>query len=167
MKRFLLFSFLIMNVAGFCQSRNEEYKQKTEEDYTIQEKGILLGAHLSQFPTLEIGYAYYSYSREDSKMPFAGGCGISVENYFLKNYIMVPKLSLWASAIGINFGGSLPWYTDLKGNNSLKLRPEIGIGDKNWRVNFAYNLPIYNHGMVHITDPMLSLNYIIPAGKSK
>jgi hypothetical protein len=158
-----------MTVSCFAQSDTiSKVKKPKTNDGAIHRNGMILGAHLSKFPTLEIGYSKYFYSPENTKMPFAGGYAISIENYFGKDYIMTPKVSFWANFLFLNFGASVPWYTDLNGKNSLKIRPEIGIGDKNWRANFAYNIPIYNNNNLnHITQIMLSLNYIIPLGKAK
>jgi hypothetical protein len=155
--------FLILNFTCFAQYEKTNAEVK---DDAIHNQGLLLGAHLSLLPTLEVGYSKYYSSPENTKMPYGGGFGISVENYFLNHdYVMAPKLSVWANAIGINFGGSLPWYTDFEGNNSLKLRPEIGVGYQNIRMNLAYNLPVYNHGLTGVTDFMVSLNYIVPFNK--
>jgi hypothetical protein len=164
-KPLLLFLFLTSSVVSFSQS--EKIKKHETDDGSIDRKGIIFGAHLSKYPTLEFGYSKYFYSTENTKMPFAGGYAISIENYFDRDYIMTPKISCWANFLFINFGASVPWYTDLKGGNSLKIRPEIGFGDKNWRVNFAYNIPLYNNGLNHITQAMLSFNYIIPISKAE
>jgi|SRR6218665_1846143 len=153
--------FVALSVFGFSYAQSE-----TKSDL-LQQDGILIGVHISDFPTVEIGYSKYFYSPENTKMPFAGGYGISVENYFLKDYIMAPKLFVWTNVIGLNFGGSIPWYSNLEGNNSLKVRLEIGVGAKNWRINLGYNIPIYNHGLHHIAQTMLSLNYSIPVTKPK
>ncbi|MGV3696444.1 hypothetical protein [Flavobacterium sp.] len=48
----------------------------------------------------------------------------------------------------------------------MKLRTEFGFGYEEIRINVAYNVPLYNHGMRHVTDFMLSLNYILPFGKT-
>ncbi len=169
-KPFLLFFFLMMDVICFAQSdtiAKPNYKKPEPSNDFIERNGIILGAHLSKYPTLEIGYSKYLYSPENTKMPLAGGYAISFENYFGKDYILAPKMSCWANFVFINFGASIPWYTNLNGKNSLKIRPELGFGDKNWRINFAYNIPIYNNGLNSITDAMLSLNYIMPVSKAK
>lgn len=159
-----------MNAVCIAQSdtikKAEKVKPKDSIDMT-ERKGIIFGAHLSRFPTLEIGYSKYFHLPDNSKIPVSGGYAISIENYFLNNYIMAPKVSYWTSVICINFGASVPWYTDLNGRSSLKLRPELGIGDKKWRINMAYNLPVYNHKLKSITDFMISFNYIVPFKKDK
>lgn len=121
----IILLFVALSALGFS------YAQSETKSHLLQQDGILIGTYISDFPTVEVGYSRYFYSPENTKMPFAGGYGISVENYFLKDYIMPPKFSVWTNVIGLNFGGLLPWYTNLEGNNSLKVRSEMGVGAKN------------------------------------
>jgi hypothetical protein len=162
-RQILVLSLLIIKMSCFGQSGKSD-----NEISMIERHGILFGAHISQFPTLEIGYSKYSYTPENTKMPFGGGYSLSVENYFLNNnYLMAPKVAFWANFIALNFGASIPWYTNFEGGSSLKLRPELGIGYENWRGTVAYNLPVYNNRLRSIPDIMLSLNYIVPLTKPK
>jgi hypothetical protein len=59
-KPILLLLFFTMNASSFAQSG-----KPNNEISMIERHGILFGAHISQFPTLEIGYSKYSYTPEN------------------------------------------------------------------------------------------------------
>ena len=75
--------------------------------------------------------------------------------------MMAPKVNYWMNISYINAGFSVPWYLDFKGNNSLKIRPEIGFGYYNFKINYAINLSITHKDMEYIGKHFISVNYYI------
>jgi hypothetical protein len=155
-KKYLLF-ILFISSYGFAQTED----LILYEDKLIKCSGLMLGAHIARYPTLEIGYGKYT-SDNNSKIPFSSGYSISVENYFVDTYTAAPKIAYWNNVLFLNFGVSVPWYFDFKGESSLKVRPEIGFGYQSFKVNFSYNISIYNKEMDNISKAMLSVNYLLP-----
>lgn len=155
-KKYLLL-FLFSN--SLCSAQTDDLI--LQKDQLLKCSGLMLGAHVGRFPTLEIGYGKY-ISDNNNKIPFSSGYSISVENYFFDTYTAAPKIAYWNNALFINYGASLPWYFDFKGENSLKVRPEVGFGYQSFKVNFSYNISIYNKDMDNISKAMLSLNYLLP-----
>lgn len=130
--------------------------------------GLMTGVHISNRPAVEIGCGRLSVSDVHSKIgPITSGYCVSVENYFIPQYIMAPKISFFANGI-INFGANIIWHTDLEGGSALKFRPEIGFGFEGFRMNFGLNVPVYKHLLsTGLPDGMLSVNYCVPLRKKK
>lgn len=119
---------------------------------------MVLGIHGFKNTMFEIGYFRYNWVNEASKIPIIGGFGYSAttEQYINENYIIAPKAAVWANALFLNVGISKPWYFDMEKNNSLRVRPEIGVGSGNWKLTFAVNMAITNKNMRNVSKYMLS-----------
>ncbi|MCP4522237.1 MAG: hypothetical protein GY827_11195 [Cytophagales bacterium] len=118
--------------------------------------GIATGVHLNKHPMIELGYSKYSYGQVSSY-----GSSYTLENYFINDLIIAPKANYWANLFGVNVGFSVPWYFNFHGDNSIKFRPEIGIGYAAFKINYSANISITNRDMKNIGTHFLSINYYI------
>jgi len=119
--------------------------------------GIATGIHIGKYPMLELGY----FRHVTFEFPMTWGNSYTLEACFLKNFAFAPKASYWINVLYFNVGVNIPWYFDFKGNNSLKFRPEIGYGYKNFKINYAINLSVTNRDMEYIGKNFISINYYI------
>ncbi|WP_046758089.1 hypothetical protein [Kordia jejudonensis] len=162
---------------GIAQLAPEETitsKETTVDERNPALRGIILGVHGARETMFEVGYFNYDWVEYlDTKIPAIGGLGysISTEHYINHNYIIAPKAAIWANVWYINVGMSFPWYFDMEKNNSLKIRPEIGIGSGDFKLTYAVNMAVTNKDMRYISKHMVSaiyfLNFNKEAGKEK
>ncbi len=117
---------------------------------------------------IEIGYFYDDWiEMASSKIPIIGGTGysISTEHYINQDYIIAPKAAIWSNIWYINVGISTPWYFDMKKNNSLRVRPEIGIGSGDFKLTYALNMAVTNKDMPNVSKHMASLIFFLNFNK--
>ncbi|WP_298418551.1 hypothetical protein [uncultured Kordia sp.] len=117
---------------------------------------------------IDIGYFYYDWiEMASSKIPIIGGTGysISTEHYINQDYIIAPKAAIWSNIWYINVGISTPWYFDMKKNNSLRVRPEIGIGSGDFKLTYALNMAVTNKDMPNVSKHMASLIFFLNFNK--
>lgn len=172
-KRVLLsiFLFLVVCQIGMAQLALEENDVKQTKEYFEKNpslKGILLGVHGARETMFEIGYFHYNWTENiKSKVPAIGGFGyaISTEHYINQNYIIAPKAAIWANVLYVNVGLSTPWYFDMENNNSLRVRPEIGIGSGDFKLTYALNMVITNKDMPNISKHMVSAIFFLNFNK--
>ncbi|WP_430410056.1 hypothetical protein [Kordia sp.] len=161
-RTYLVFLLLMAFQFGIAQiAPEEEVDKNTTETFekTPRLKGLLLGIHGARETMFEIGYFDYLWVNEDGKIPAIGGFGYSLttEHYINQNYIIAPKVALWANAIFLNIGMSFPWYFDMEKNNSFRLRPEIGLASGSFKITFATNMAITNKDMPNVSKYMASV----------
>ena len=164
MKKHLYCTFIVVLICQFGNAQiapeetvEKENKTKIYNHPTL--KGMLLGIHGARETMFEIGYFYYDWTEiTTGKIPAIGGTGysISTEHYINDNYIIAPKAAIWGNLWYINVGISTPWYFDMEKNNSLRVRPEIGIGSGSWKLTFAANMAITNKDMSNVSKYMVS-----------
>lgn len=147
-----------LGIAQIASEESAAIKAKIEIKEDPKLKGILLGMHGFKNTTFEIGYFYYNWVNASGKIPMIGGYGYSVttEHYINDDYIIAPKIGVWANALFLNVGISTPWYFDMEKNNSLRVRPEIGIGSGSFKLTFAVNMAITNKNMPNVSKYMMS-----------
>lgn len=154
--------FLLIFQFGRAQLAPEENQTNKSENLNNKRdalQGIILGVHGARETMFEIGYFYYDWTEiTTSKIPIIGGTGysISTEHYINQNYIIAPKAAIWSNIWYINLGISTPWYFDMEKNNSLRVRPEIGIGSGDFKLTYALNMAITNKDMQNISKHMVS-----------
>jgi len=146
----LFFRFLYTNAQSDSLTHDNTMWQGTYH-------GLATGVHVSQYPMLELGYSRHTLY----EFPMTFGGSYTVESYFLNDFIFAPKVNYWCNIMGINAGFSVPWYFDLNGENSLRIRPEIGFGYDNFKVCYSANIALTNKNMEDVGTHFLSLNYYI------
>ncbi|MBC8753283.1 hypothetical protein H2O64_01285 [Kordia sp. YSTF-M3] len=165
MKKRVLYSLVAvllicqLGIAQIAPEENIEKKNKIAQKDHPKLKGMLLGVHGARETMFEIGYFYYDWTEiTTGKIPAIGGAGysISTEHYINHNYIIAPKAAIWANLLYLNVGISTPWYFDMEKNNSLRVRPEIGVGSGSWKLTFAANMAITNKDMPNVSKYMVS-----------
>ncbi|MEM6719721.1 MAG: hypothetical protein AAF611_10420 [Bacteroidota bacterium] len=174
---------VVLLLIVFCQLVvAQETLQKEKDTITLWKlfkteptlKGVVLGVHGARETMFEIGYFQYLWVEElESKIPIVGGMGysLSTEHYINEDYVIAPKATAWINLFYANIGMSLPWYFDTEGNNSFRVRPEIGIGSGDFKLTYALNMAITNKDMPNVSKHMVSaiyfLNFDREAGKNK
>lgn len=121
--------------------------------------GAMLGLHGNIYPMIELGYFRY---KAPEAFVYAQGMNMSVEAYFIKEPILAPKLSFWYHVFIYNLGVSIPYYFNMNGESSLRIRPEIGFGIFRFKATYSANIAITNKDMDHVGSHFLSLIYYIP-----
>ena len=154
---FLLLLFVVNSVQLFAQSDSLNTEIEILEMAEVTTIGIATGIHISQYPMIEIGY----FKHTTFEFPMTFGGSYTIESYFLKDFILAPKVNYWMNISFINIGTSLLWYVDFNGESSLKIRPEIGFGYKNFKINYSKNISMTNKEMEYIGTHFVSLNYFI------
>lgn len=182
MKQRVLYSVLLFLICQFgnAQIAPEENIKKNKLGVESEPKkdpplrGIIFGIHGARETMFEIGYFEFDWIEiTSSKMPIIGGTGysISIEHYINDNYIIAPKAAIWTNICYINVGISTPWYFDMEKNNSLRIRPELGIGSGDFKLTLAANMAMTNKDMPNVSKYIVSaicfLNFNKEAGKRK
>lgn len=140
----------------------KSFNEITEKN--ISKKGILLGIHIARETMFEIGYLNYEF-QDTGKTASGRGYSISTEHYINRNYIIAPKLATWASLWGFHLGIASLWYFDMEKNNSLRIRPEVGIAVKRFKFTYGHNIAITNKNMSNISKHMFSVTYFLNLDK--
>lgn len=134
-------------------------------DEETPKKGILLGIHAARETMFEIGYFNYKRIENRGKNSQGKGYSISTEHYINRNYIIAPKFATWASLWGFHMGIASLWYFDLEKNNSLRIRPEIGIAWGRFKYTYGRNIALTNKNMPNISKHMFSVIYFLNLNK--
>jgi hypothetical protein len=178
MKQRVLYSVLLFLICQFgnAQIAPEENIKKNKLGVESEPKkdpplrGIIFGIHGARETMFEIGYFNYAFEYigyGDSGV----GYSISTEHYVNKNYIIAPKIAGLSNVWGINMGVATVWYFDMEKNHSFRVRPEIGIGTKDYKVTYAFNMAMTNKDMPNVSKYIVSaicfLNFNKEAGKRK
>ena len=156
-KVYLLILFVALTVPLFGQTDILKVDEEGREMAELATFGIATGIHINKFPMIEIGY----FKHTIFEFPMTLGGSYTVEFYFLEEFIFAPKINYWINILFINAGFSVPWYFNFDGQNSLKIRPEIGFGFKNFKINYSINISLTNKDMENIGKHFISLNYYI------
>ena len=149
--------FVIGTFPLFGQTDTTQVEEGVREMADLTTYGIATGIHINKFPMLEIGY--FKHTIYEFPMTFGGS--YTVESYFNKNFTIAPKINYWMNIMFINVGFSVPWYFNVNGQNSLKIRPEIGIGYKSFKINYSANISLTNKDMDYIGVHFFALNYYV------
>ena len=86
-------------------------------------------------------------------------------NEFSKDFIWGAKAGMWMGG-GLNLGLNLINYTNFE-KNTVKFRPEVGIGLNSFRVVYGYNLTIVNKDFQGVNTHNFALNIILNLKKLK
>ena len=150
----IAFAFTLFNLL-YGQTDTLDRGEEVREMAEVTTVGIATGLHINKYPMIEVGY----FKHTTFEFPMTFGGSYTVETYFIEDLIIAPKLNYWVNVLFINAGISVPWYFNFQGENSVKIRPEIGFGFKNFKINYAINVSLTNKNMAYIGKNFLSLNY--------
>jgi len=156
-KAYILFLIILTTNLVFGQNSTANTDGEVREMAELTTIGIATGIHLNKYPMIEVGY----FRHIIFEFPMTLGESYTVETYFLEDIIIAPKINYWFNILFINTGFSIPWYINFNGENSLKIRPEIGFGYKNFKINYSANISLTNKYMENIGKHFISLNYYI------
>lgn len=160
---------LFILLPTFCLSIpiNTNGQLKIKEFMVKKDYDIYTGLHFqfhtdSKKTTLnpEIGIAKVYYLKLN-QYEFCFNWCLSNEIILQKNLICGFKTSPWISISNYSFGFSFIYYTDFNKGN-FKIRPEIGLLYKRFRIAIGFNIPtIDNTALKSLTnaDLQLSFNY--------
>jgi hypothetical protein len=154
-KILLLPLFVFFHLTAYGQYPDSADVPRTLEELTTS--GIATGIHLNRYPMLELGY----YRHTIFEYPMTLGGSYTVESYFIDKIVIAPKVNYWFNIAFINAGFSVPWYIDFEGNNSLRVRPELGFGYNNFKINYAMNISLTNKDMEYVGKHFISVNHYI------
>lgn len=84
---------------------------------------------------------------------------------FSNELLFVDKF-VWGAKIGANFGAgmmdlgiNLINYTNFE-ENSIRFRPEFGLGFGRFRLYYGYNLPITNRNFLDVNNHLIGINLL-------
>lgn len=121
-------------------------KPNIEHEYAKEQRriSILSGYNFWASHYLEFGIAKNQY-RKVGAHPFTSASFLSTEIRIDNSFLIGPKIGAWMSGgmSGLAMGVNLIYYTDFA-QESLRLRPEMGIGVGKWKVVYGYNIPLTN-----------------------
>lgn len=123
--------------------------------------GVSLGLHFSRYTTGDIGY-YRSYIWEAGGFPtisYTMNYGLEFSNF--DNLILAPKVQGRIHAYIFNTSLTALYYTDLQQNYAIKLRPELGIGQWNFDINYGYNFNVYKKDLINTNKHTLTIRYYL------
>lgn len=166
-KSYITFVLVLISQLALSQtettSTSKSFKEITEKN--ISKKGILLGIHIARETMFEVGYFNYKFTENRGKNDQGSGYSISTEHYINRNYIIAQKLATWTSLWGFHMGIASLWYFDLEKNNSVRIRPEVGIAWGRFKYTYGHNIAITNKNMPNISKHMFSVTYFLNLNK--
>jgi hypothetical protein len=154
---YLVIGLILIASQLFSQSDSSNTYEEERVMASATVRGIATGLHVNKYPALELGY--FMYTKYEA--PISLGASYTVESYFLNELILAPKVNYWLNYMFVNAGLSVPMYFNMTGQNSLKIRPEIGFGYGAFKINYAANISITNKNMSNVGTHFLSLNYYL------
>jgi hypothetical protein len=148
------------------------YAQVVATD-TIQFSGIHTKKQISLLTAANVGKNGYFELGVARNYCFEWAYGIKATNgyYFstefrpAENFIVAPKLGVWAACI-VACGAEAIYYTNFN-EGSLCLRPNVGFGWSNFKLMYGYNIPITNKDMVGVNGSNFNLTFFWRLGGEK
>lgn len=107
----------------------------------------------NDFAELGLSLSTRKRVRKDTR---GNALSLSSEISLRNKVILAPKLGIWTGN-GIGVGANMLYYTDMGSNTSLRFRPEIGIGEYNWKLTYGYNIALSGDGMSGVATHIVSL----------
>jgi hypothetical protein len=156
---FLLFVFPFF--AGAQVGTNPNY---------ITSKTVLAlntGAQFFRYPGVELGLAYAKYSRS-GHMSYGKGYGISGVVLVDSVPAYGPQISAWMTggSYHICLAASAGFFLN-KNGSTFRACPQIGFGDKRWRVTYGYSFAITGQDFLPANTHTVSFNLLIDVLKLK
>jgi hypothetical protein len=168
MKRYLSSVFLLFIACSAAYSKEPLDSLTTPAYYRYvfhsqRYLSLLTGYNFGKDDYGEIGLSLNTMKRKRSH---TGGNAIYISDELkMRNkFIMGPKVGVWTGN-GLAAGVSLIYYTDMESESCLRLRPEIGIGEHNWKLTYGYNIPLNNSSFAGVDKHIVSLSILWKVAK--
>lgn len=163
MKIFLFLTFILF-VSFFSVGQSDStYVRDTIYDqyYMKTDLSLLTGYQLHSEHFAEIGIGVMRdgvVGHHPSTMIY----GVTNEFIMSNDFVWGLKAGLWlgGGVGGMNIGLNLINYTDFE-SNTIRFRPEIGMGFSSFRIVYGYNLAITNKDFDGINTHNFTLNIIL------
>lgn len=147
------------------QQSGRASKQRSDSYPSYVYHGLMTGVHLSDKPSFELGYGHLFVSEIPKFPDVTSGYAATVEWYpTTSGSILAPKLGVFITCI-VDLGVNVLWLTDFQGGNALRIRPEIGIGYREFRSTLGVNIKTYEQGLRPMPTLVFSTNYNVPLKK--
>lgn len=161
----ILILTMLIPVLGYSQSASLKINDSiSHQYYRKKELTIITGYQLQKNHFAEIGIGIM----KDGVVGYHPSTliyGLSNELKLSNDFIWGLKAGLWMGG-GMNIGLNLVNYTDFQ-ENSLRFRPEVGIGFGIFRMVYGYNLAIINKGFDGINTHNFGLNIMLKLKRLK
>ena len=159
---FLILTLLFISIISFGQSDSSNTNDSIYHQYYMKKDlTIITGYQIQKNQFAEIGIGIIKdgiVGHHPSTLIY----GLSNEFKISNNFIWGLKAGIWTGggAGGMNMGLNLINYTDFQ-ENSLRLRPEIGIGFGVFRIVYGYNFALTNKHFEGINKHNFCLNIML------
>lgn len=158
-------AFFALVIVGFI-SGNKVLAQGEVVSSTWNEQGLAVGSAIAKYPYLELGYYRASVSEAGGLPSFASTLSIGTEMSYHEDMIIAPKIQARLSLLSGNISLATLYYTNLKNQHSLKLRPEISVGLFYFDIGYAYTVGILDQGLEKVSRHQLILRFYKPLKKT-
>ena len=123
-----------------------------------KERGLLVGGNFSRYAFAEVGH-YRNYIYRMGALPIYStslmyGCEVS----YLDQLIIAPKVQARAHLYFFDVSIAPILYTDFSAT-SFVLRPEAGVGNHHFDINYGYNARLTNNNFEKLNRHLFSLRY--------
>jgi hypothetical protein len=158
---FLLFICLCLSLTSWASKIVQQ--QNSSSFHTQQKKQISLitGFQTGVYSFAEIGIGFKN-DMIAGHHPNTSVLGISNELKLNQDFVWGLKMSAWSGGGvgGTNIGLNLINYTDFQ-NNSIRFRPEFGLGFGYFRMIYGYNFAITNKDFEGINSHLFGINILL------
>lgn len=160
MKKYLYVFALILAGKSYAQMHHEGINIFTPPyyKYEVHEKknfSLLAAYNFGREDYAEIGLSLNSMKRVRSNDRY-NAFFISTEWRVRNSFVMAPKIGCWVGN-GLGAGINAMYYTDLKNEGAIRLRPEVGFAYEGMKLVYGYNIPITNSTYSAVSKHMVSL----------
>jgi hypothetical protein len=125
------------------------------------------GVQFFKFPGVELGLAHAKYSRS-GHMSYGKGYGISGVVLVDSEPAYGPQISAWMTggSYHICLAASAGFFFN-KNGSTFRACPQIGFGDKRWRVTYGYSFAITGSDFLPANTHTVSFNMLFDLKKLK
>ncbi|MFA7615225.1 MAG: hypothetical protein WCY16_01420 [Weeksellaceae bacterium] len=149
-------------------SRKSTTTEMELKSYSEKNLSILTGVNFQNYWYGELGIAVNKFG-QNGHHPFSVAYFISSEMKFDENFILGPKIGVWAGggSTGIlGIGLNLIYYTDFD-ESSLRFRPEAGLAFGKVKIFYGYNVALTNKNFEGINKNNFGVTYLFGVKKLK
>ena len=157
----LIYCFTFSTSFAQSDSLENDYSNYNCPHYFKKDIALITGYQLQKSHFVEIGIGIMK-DEVGTHHPSTLIYGISNEFKLSSDFIWGLKVGFWmgGGAAGMNLGANLINYTNFT-ENSIRFRPEIGVGFNHFRIVYGYNLALTNKNFEGINRHNFGLNIIL------
>lgn len=160
MKKYLLVIAALIATKAPAQMHHEHiniftppyYKYEMHERKNIS---LLTGYSFGRDDYAELGLARASIKRVRNSERY-NAFFVSGEVRVRQTLVVAPKIGCWVGN-GLGAGINAIYYTDLKNEDAIRLRPEVGLAYGGLKLVYGYNIPVTNASFTGVSKHVLSL----------